>query len=92
LASLRLVAHAFFHRFITRALLSWRQFLDAESKDNGRNLSGTTPRAVLRNGRARYCNPTYRRWRMNGMYWMSGSLALLLFVYLLYALIKAEKF
>jgi K+-transporting ATPase KdpF subunit len=29
---------------------------------------------------------------MNGMYWMSGSLALLLFVYLLYALIKAEKF
>ena len=29
---------------------------------------------------------------MNGMYWMSASLALLLFVYLLYALIKAEKF
>ena len=29
---------------------------------------------------------------MNGMYWMSGSLALLLFAYLLYALIKAEKF
>ena len=29
---------------------------------------------------------------MTGMYWMSGSLALLLFVYLLYALIKAEKF
>jgi K+-transporting ATPase KdpF subunit len=29
---------------------------------------------------------------MNGMYWMSGSLALLLFVYLLYALIKAERF
>ncbi len=29
---------------------------------------------------------------MSGMYWMSGSLALLLFVYLLYALIKAERF
>jgi K+-transporting ATPase KdpF subunit len=29
---------------------------------------------------------------MTGMYWMSGSLALVLFVYLLYALIKAEKF
>ncbi len=29
---------------------------------------------------------------MSLMYWMSGSLALLLFVYLLYALIKAERF
>ncbi len=29
---------------------------------------------------------------MNGIYWMSGALALLLFVYLLYALIKAERF
>ncbi len=29
---------------------------------------------------------------MNGMYWMSGTLALLLFVYLLYALIRAERF
>ena len=29
---------------------------------------------------------------MNGMYWLSGVLALLLFVYLLFALIKAEKF
>jgi K+-transporting ATPase KdpF subunit len=29
---------------------------------------------------------------MNNMYLMSGSLALLLFVYLLYALIKAERF
>jgi K+-transporting ATPase KdpF subunit len=29
---------------------------------------------------------------MNTMYWLSGVLALLLFGYLLYALIKAEKF
>jgi K+-transporting ATPase KdpF subunit len=29
---------------------------------------------------------------MNGIYWISGALALLLFVYLLYALIKAERF
>jgi K+-transporting ATPase KdpF subunit len=29
---------------------------------------------------------------MNAMYWLSGVLALLLFIYLLYALIKAEKF
>jgi len=29
---------------------------------------------------------------MSGIYWMSGSLALLLFVYLLYALIRAERF
>jgi K+-transporting ATPase KdpF subunit len=29
---------------------------------------------------------------MNGMYWVSGLLALLLFAYLLYALIKAERF
>lgn len=29
---------------------------------------------------------------MNHMYWLSGSLALLLFVYLLYALVRAEKF
>jgi K+-transporting ATPase KdpF subunit len=29
---------------------------------------------------------------MNAMYWMSGVLALFLFGYLLYALIKAEKF
>jgi K+-transporting ATPase KdpF subunit len=29
---------------------------------------------------------------MNGIYWLSGALALLLFVYLLYALIKAERF
>ncbi len=29
---------------------------------------------------------------MNGIYWVSGALALLLFVYLLYALIKAERF
>lgn len=29
---------------------------------------------------------------MNGMYWLSGVLALLLFAYLLYALIRAEKF
>jgi K+-transporting ATPase KdpF subunit len=29
---------------------------------------------------------------MNGVYWFSGLLALLLFGYLLYALLKAEKF
>jgi K+-transporting ATPase KdpF subunit len=29
---------------------------------------------------------------MNAMYWLSGILALLLFCYLLYALIKAENF
>ncbi len=29
---------------------------------------------------------------MNAMYWLSGLLALSLFVYLLYALVKAEKF
>ena len=29
---------------------------------------------------------------MNGMYWLSGLLALFLFGYLLYALICAEKF
>lgn len=29
---------------------------------------------------------------MTGMYWLSGVLALLLFAYLLYALIRAEKF
>ena len=29
---------------------------------------------------------------MNGMYWLSGLLALLLFGYLFYALIKAERF
>ena len=29
---------------------------------------------------------------MNVMYWLSGLLALSLFVYLLYALVKAEKF
>lgn len=29
---------------------------------------------------------------MSGAYWLSGLLALLLFGYLLYALIKAERF
>ena len=29
---------------------------------------------------------------MNAMYWLSGLLALFLFGYLLYALVKAEKF
>lgn len=29
---------------------------------------------------------------MTGMYWLAGSLALFLFGYLLYALIKAERF
>ncbi len=29
---------------------------------------------------------------MSGMYWLSGTLALLLFGYLLYALIRAERF
>jgi K+-transporting ATPase KdpF subunit len=29
---------------------------------------------------------------MNTVYWLSGLLAALLFVYLLYALIKAERF
>jgi len=29
---------------------------------------------------------------MNGMYWLCGALALLLFGYLLYALIRAERF
>jgi len=29
---------------------------------------------------------------MNTAYWLSGLLAVLLFVYLLYALIKAERF
>jgi K+-transporting ATPase KdpF subunit len=29
---------------------------------------------------------------MNAMYWLSGLLALFLFGYLLYALLKAEKF
>ena len=29
---------------------------------------------------------------MNIMYWLSGALALCLFAYLLYALLKAEKF
>ena len=29
---------------------------------------------------------------MSGTYWLSGLLALLLFAYLLYALIKAERF
>ncbi|HUO80276.1 MAG TPA: K(+)-transporting ATPase subunit F [Steroidobacteraceae bacterium] len=29
---------------------------------------------------------------MSGMYWLSGLLALLLFGYLLYALLKAERF
>ncbi len=29
---------------------------------------------------------------MSGAYWLSGLLALLLFSYLLYALIKAERF
>jgi K+-transporting ATPase KdpF subunit len=29
---------------------------------------------------------------MNVAYWLSGLLAVLLFVYLLYALIKAERF
>ena len=29
---------------------------------------------------------------MNNAYWLSGLLAVLLFVYLLYALIKAERF
>jgi K+-transporting ATPase KdpF subunit len=29
---------------------------------------------------------------MTGMYWLSGLLALLVFGYLLYALIKAERF
>jgi K+-transporting ATPase KdpF subunit len=29
---------------------------------------------------------------MNVMYWLSGLLALFLFAYLLYALVKAEKF
>jgi K+-transporting ATPase KdpF subunit len=29
---------------------------------------------------------------MNGMYWLSGLLALLVFGYLLYALIRAERF
>jgi K+-transporting ATPase KdpF subunit len=29
---------------------------------------------------------------MNVMYWLSGALALLLFGYLLYALLKAERF
>jgi K+-transporting ATPase KdpF subunit len=29
---------------------------------------------------------------MSGMYWLSGLLALCLFGYLLYALIKAERF
>ncbi|MGA2365025.1 MAG: K(+)-transporting ATPase subunit F [Steroidobacteraceae bacterium] len=29
---------------------------------------------------------------MTGMYWLSGLLALFLFGYLLYALIKAERF
>jgi K+-transporting ATPase KdpF subunit len=29
---------------------------------------------------------------MNGIYWLAGLLALLLFGYLMYALLKAEKF
>jgi K+-transporting ATPase KdpF subunit len=29
---------------------------------------------------------------MSGMYWLGGGLALLLFCYLLYALIKPEQF
>jgi K+-transporting ATPase KdpF subunit len=29
---------------------------------------------------------------MSGMYWLSGALALLLFGYLVYALVKAERF
>ena len=29
---------------------------------------------------------------MSGMYWLSGGLALLVFGYLLYALIRAERF
>jgi len=29
---------------------------------------------------------------MSGMYWLTGLLALLLFGYLLYALLKAERF
>jgi len=29
---------------------------------------------------------------MSGMYWLSGLLALFLFAYLLYALLKAERF
>lgn len=29
---------------------------------------------------------------MNGFYWLAGLLALLLFGYLMYALLKAEKF
>jgi len=29
---------------------------------------------------------------MSGMYWLSGLLALLLFGYLLYALLRAERF
>ncbi|HUO95312.1 MAG TPA: K(+)-transporting ATPase subunit F [Steroidobacteraceae bacterium] len=29
---------------------------------------------------------------MNAMYWLTGLLAVLLFAYLLYALLKAERF
>ena len=59
---------------------------------HGRRVSAIARRPVRRHARPGQSVRASGQATMTGMYWLSGLLALFLFGYLLYALIKAERF